>query len=807
MENPAEQLMANDLARSGLLPNDIQARIMTTAERGASQVAYSTHGYVIPYFQLDGQREAFYRLRIFEDEEVLDANHRNGIKYKQAKDTPNHVYFPPHFKKVLAESNRRWIFITEGEKKSACATKFGFPTVGFAGVDSWRSNLLELPTDSEIITKGDTKEQKQYLKLPKDAEFDKEKASYAVGFDELIQFILQYDLKVFICYDTDNPQSGYRPEVQRAAYSLGVALRTRGVSTLNIRQLTLPFQAPKMGLDDFLVDHGGSSAFLKVVNSNLERRVAFPRHPDIRTYLRKKLRGRLDRDKLRELATACIVQMDADGRRILSDGDRPYYFDNVRKRLIRVEFNELTDATFASTQWAKYLYQVFGLGQPDSLLLRWINSEFMAAEPIDRSRTYRLIARHHTDADQIAYQISNEEYAVADADGLKIFDNGTNGIMFASDDSLVPIDPLLLTQAFHELSKKPLTPWWYDVFQDVRLANPEHDSIMGTILFYVSPWLNRWRNTQLPIEMALGEAGSGKSTLYTLRLTMLEGHATLRNMPNDIRDWYASISNAGGFHVTDNVHSGTKDVRQRMSDDLCRIVTETNPTIEMRQLYTEDKQIRLPIHCIMGFTAIQQPFYNADIFQRAVILELDKTKALKDGRYIEYDMNWVTRHLDQYGGRTYWVAHHLLVLHRFFKACQTAWRTSYRSSYRLTNVEQIFHIMGNILSLDTSQVVKGMTKASSEAILETDWVYKGIHAFVEYYRQATQNPDAMFSCSDIAGWAEAMDEFRKSEILTNAFRLTKYMKSHAGDLQVKLGIQETKRNNLKMFKLLPKPPE
>ena len=121
----AEQIK-QDLALSGLTLDDIRARALDMTERAACGLAPIVDGYVIPYYDLIGKPLPFYRTKLF----------KHDIKYKQIKNTANHVYFPPTFLKRQQALKKNYVIITEGEKKALCAVKYGFPTVGLGGVDS-----------------------------------------------------------------------------------------------------------------------------------------------------------------------------------------------------------------------------------------------------------------------------------------------------------------------------------------------------------------------------------------------------------------------------------------------------------------------------------------------------------------------------------------------------------------------------------------------------------------------------------------------------------------------------------------------
>jgi hypothetical protein len=132
-----------------------------------------------------------------------------------------------------------------------------------------------------------------------------------------------------------------------------------------------------------------------------------------------------------------------------------------------------------------------------------------------------------------------------------------------------------------------------------------------------------------------------------------------------------------------------KELRQRLSDEMCRLVTEPAPYIEMRKLFTTNENFRIPVRTVFAMTSIQQPFMSADIIQRSLILELAAI-----GK--DFDNSWAERALAKSGGRVGWLAHQLAVLHLFFKkVSQGGWNPNYKSSHRLANFEQMFRVIGS----------------------------------------------------------------------------------------------------------------
>ena len=118
-----QDVIRQDLSYSTLVPEDMMVRPLENTERASTQLPPLAEGYIIPYFNMHGRPLAFYRVRVFD----------HIPKYKQPKNHPNHVYYPPGFHE--AAQNKQYVLLTEGEKKAAAATKLGIPCCALGGVD------------------------------------------------------------------------------------------------------------------------------------------------------------------------------------------------------------------------------------------------------------------------------------------------------------------------------------------------------------------------------------------------------------------------------------------------------------------------------------------------------------------------------------------------------------------------------------------------------------------------------------------------------------------------------------------------
>ena len=739
---------------SGLDPEDIKARQVSDPELAAVGMSStnSSTAYVIPYFDLYGKKLPFYRVRFLK-----------GIpKYKQPKTSLNHIYFPPGFTELAISQD--FIVICEGERKAAAAVKNGFAAVGLGGVDSWRTRTLIFPKDTQLKTVNYGKHIQ--AKLPRGSKSIEGLGEVAIGFEQLVDFIVKYEKKVIIIFDTDTPE-GLKTQVQRAAWSLGQELRTRGVPSLNIKLLVLPMSddgVSKMGLDDFLLSFGKIN-LRRRIDEIIDQRRAFPRHPSCKEYVNTRLnKGNLKRRDLQEVASTILAELDARGRRLrTTSSHQPYFFDEKARKLIPVILMTNTSGPLHESAFGSFLYSEFGLSGADNKLLSWIASQFTGEPPIEDAEPRRVITT--LGDDKIVHQLSDSEMAIISKDGLEIKYNGYEGLLFEHD-QVQDLNTKLLLREFETQSSRGITAHWREVLNTVNVSST-HGHDLATLLFYISPWLNRWRGTQLPVELVSGEAGSGKSSLYMLRLQILTGKSLLRNIPTDIRDWHAGVSGAGGLYVVDNVQFTNKELKQRISDEICRVITEPNPHVEMRKLYTTAQQISLPVTTAFAFTSIEQPFNNSDLLQRSVILELE---ALKSGAI---EGNWVEHQIDLLGSREAWVAHHYRVIQEFLKLVGTTWEVDKEAHHRLVNYEQCLKIMGKVLNIKTTWLEETLLEDMLNAISEADWTMQGIKEYCEQMRAVGNY--TTFKMKDIVAWASTVEGYENNTMLNNTRRLGRYV--------------------------------
>ncbi len=796
--------VATDLSRSGLEIGDIRAREIGTPEAAAIGLTGEINGYVIPYYGFDGNPIPFYRVRLF----------GQRVRYLQPKNTANHIYFPLGLKDLLdsrKDTVSKTILICEGEKKALCAVKNGIPAIGLGGVDSWRNRTTVLPLGSELFKIHNKKDGADVaVRLPAGHESIEEmqEAPLAIGFTQLVNYMARYSITAVIAFDSDEA-GATKFEVQRAASALGFELRYMGMAYKNVRQLILPVPQSwrvnsgngseeseelnqKVGVDDYILSEGAGK-FIKLIETTLESNSAFPTHPNVRDFVNKRLsKKKLSRKEAQQVAMAILCDLDSKGNRLKSfNEDQTYYFDFVAKRLLKVAFNTPSRGLLHETSFGQLLYNRYGISAADQRILTWLDAQFNAEQPLEDVKPAKVFAVPQGKENFVTLQLSDSEYVRVngDNDKLEIFDNGSGGILFEGG-HVRSIDTDLLREELDKQEAKeadgPIPCWWNQVLANVRLRGDMQTQTAIALMYYISPWLTRWRGTQLPVELVIGEAGSGKSSLCELRLDIITGQPDLRNAPIDLKDWHASIVGSGGLHVTDNLQLVDKQLRQRLSDELCRLVTEPYPHVEMRKLYSNAELIKLPVAVSFAITSIQQPFNGADILQRSFLVELDKGRFGDD---ILYDNTWVDQMLQTFGGREAWLAHHLRVLQRFFRVVKEQWQPRYRATHRLINVEQSLKLLGPVFGMDTSWIPAYLGKTEARAVSEADWTMEGLIAYKSHMVKL-QKDNTIFAVREISEWCLSQEDFVDCIQLTNPRKLGRHIKLHAQLIKSLTGIVE-----------------
>lgn len=178
---------------------------------------HETEALQIPYFDLDGKRTDFYRIRYLGQLPGFAGAVAKPQRYAQPPKTLNEIYFPPTRNWQKAAKNVEIdIIVTEGELKAAAGCAAGFAAMGLGGVDVWRS------------------------------------AKRGISAFPILDKITWSSRRVVIAYDSD---AAINPNVVRAQRQFAKELLGRGAK-LAVASIPPTKEGAKQGLDDLLVAQG-----------------------------------------------------------------------------------------------------------------------------------------------------------------------------------------------------------------------------------------------------------------------------------------------------------------------------------------------------------------------------------------------------------------------------------------------------------------------------------------------------------------------------------------------------------------------
>jgi len=725
-------------------------------------------GYFIPYLDLKGTPTGHYRIRVLKGTP-------GSPKYLQPAKAGNHAYVPAGLPADWEKDPSIPVVITEGEKKALASAQGGFVTIGVGGVDSWRSRTFRFPV-SAASRSGDT----LIIRV--------ENGHASEILEEVAPELLEVEWnerRVVLIYDSDTNNN---PDVQRAAFDFGLWLDMQGAKT---GQFFLEGNNPhKVGLDDWLLAPSNGEHLSELLYDP-DILFPFPMPPHPRHFIQRELDARPTRGRQLRVARASLAWLDSQGRRYKDSQDNYYFFEEATKVLHPFRLDQ--PAQLRQSTFGMLLVNQLGMQTADTNVMSRLGDLFASYEPITQVSPRRVLSHEY---DTVYYQIADGRIARISGDGVEFVDNGTDGQLFLPD-AVVPVDEDELAAA---LAQTGTSRRWYDALETVNLRpmgslTIEQTRILLATTFYLSPWLSRWRGMMMPLEIAVAEPNSGKTFLYNLRKGVLTGHPDLEGLQEDFRGWVSAISAAPGMWVCDNLGSVRTDFWHRLNDELARIITDPNPTIELRKLYTTSSVARVPINTTFAITSIKNPFTAPDILQRSLIFELQAIPL--DRR----NGNWYRARM---AARTEWLAEHLVVIQRFLKLVGRKWHPDYISGYRLVHFEQGLLRMGEVLGWgsEMQEIVKALPGVVAATVAEYDPIIEALAMFTEEWKRPTA------FIGDVVDWVQGDMERRYSAIktLSNTILLGRYIKSHTYDIEQATGMTITRQHNTTMLKM-PMPEE
>ena len=176
-----------------------------------------------------------------------------AVKYESPRGQPNQIYIPPGVDDLLTDPSRG-LLLTEGEKKSACATQHGFPCIGLVGVHGWKEKNREslLPALERIAWKNRT----VYLVFDSDVA---EKEEVQDAESRLAAHLTNRGAKVSVCRIPSGPagEDGKPTKQGIDDYAVAADDPIRAIRTLlDAAEEPIPPSAIEMKMPARLIDSG-----------------------------------------------------------------------------------------------------------------------------------------------------------------------------------------------------------------------------------------------------------------------------------------------------------------------------------------------------------------------------------------------------------------------------------------------------------------------------------------------------------------------------------------------------------------------
>lgn len=742
-----------DLSKSGLSHETITAAQIRAVrfEELPNKLRNYADSYVIPYFDLDGvQLQEFQRIRLLPAPEAQ--------RYFQPALTPNHVYLPPNLDRTYLADPTTPLFITEGEKKALKSNQEGLPTIALSGIDSWRTATFRMHLKAQRLS--ETNGAIAYIQVDDTAAITRLE-------DKVATYLADIEWRgrpVFLIFDS--PQNTH---VQRAQFELAMWLTRRGAE---VKSIHLPENGHKLGLDDFLMEN---KVFVIYTMSNHAR---FPTQPNLKAWISSCLQSAYPKhETVLRITHAVIAHLDQHGRRLETESNDYYYFDNETATLY--DFPARDPKQIRSLPLGEKIYLDTGIGSSDTNLLNHIADAFCATPTLEQVTIYHHV--HATDS-ALYFQLTNEKLLKITAQTIEVSDNGTDSILFTADAK--PIDLQKLRGLLRD--QAPSAPLWTETLKTIHLDHAEHLEAnelrqILTALFYLSPCFRGFRGLMLPIEQAVGEPNSGKTYLYNLRKGIITGSPSLHDSPSDLRDWHAAIAAHSPMWVADNVGNLPSQLRAQLSDEMARLTTDPNPTVTKRELYTTNALATIPIATTFAVTSIYQPFWQQDIIQRSIVFNMHAVPAN------ERVSNWYQAQLRD---RERWIADYAHVAQRFLALADEKWNDSAKSDLRLAHFEHALGFMLQAIGADHALVAK-LAKQITANITLADPVMQALQNFLE------ETSAQRFTPEDVIAWAtqDLTADYRSISQFKSKTSLSRFITAHRNDIERAFHLDVTKQHN------------
>lgn len=394
-----------------------------------------------------------------------------------------------------------------------------------------------------------------------------------------------------ICYDNDSSGAGF-------------VLVRNAQELLNVEAFTTP--EPDSDLDDYIRGFGDNhTTAWEELKRLINDRHHYPRHfePIAKRVFENRQKKGLKEFEINAEAAQIIRDDLLDRGKFYNDGQAGYFFDNAEKTLIKIDrdYDEyaLLLAKYGiipSESISKYLTDALRL----EALANGIKSDIYRMSYYDPSKYTLYLFRY----DNRIYKISPNDIALVD--------NGTDGVLFLSNQKTDPFDVGGLEESL----------LWYDkaIVSGINFADDlltKNERCLTFILWYLSLYFESIMPTKA-IMAFIGERGSGKSITMRKVGKLLQGrNFDVTPLSDDPKDFDAAVTNFP-FVAIDNADSNCKWLNDRLA------TVATGGTIKKRVLYTTNKVVEIPARCFLAITSRTPRFRRDDVADRLLIMRVER---------------------------------------------------------------------------------------------------------------------------------------------------------------------------------------
>ena len=516
-----EQHLA-DLRFSGLNDATIESCrfFSVSAEEVSFALGYpvSNEGYVVPY---EGTESPDYTLgfyfQIRLDQAVLLPGKEKPSRYLRPAGVGNRLYFPPGVEEYL-EDPSIGLYLTEGEKKSLKAFQEGLPCVALAGVWNW---------------------------------LQKNEYGESVPIPDLNR-ITWTSRKVTLVFDSDIK---WNVSVLQAAYRLGGELQRRGAI---VSLIELPSEeGKKVGLDDFLVEHG-IEGFRKLPHRPIADSDVAWANRDIAAIINDLKKRKMTGSKLdselkrvwplltkmgpaeREQSRSLIKKAFGIGLREIDRCITKAEKESAAQRHEKVEYKKVSEVIEGEAlKYHKFSHSVNGELVSNRLGRTISRSEFMYAfndQVLDRIREEtqegltvesQSLPSIYRNFSPIAYNLLRDKLSkTAPVPGFSVIEGtiyltGRSGVYKLNGEKFIKSDiiPAFSYDVFEVIESWFFTDpgivfdYVYQTISNFKFTNQDDSIIFTLYIMYLANWQIHGRTIH---SISTGKTGSGKSALNCL---------------------------------------------------------------------------------------------------------------------------------------------------------------------------------------------------------------------------------------------------------------------------------------------------